>query len=249
MAGRMRIGIVTTWFERGAAYVSRQYRRVLEKEHTVFIYARGGEERAASNPEWDDERVTWGKLPVVPLAHSVELNDFAGWVKRNALDIVFFNEQHWWEPVILCASLGVIAGSYVDYYTEQTVPLFGCYDFLICNTRRHYSVFDWHPQSFYVPWGTEVNVFQPQTLEPVEPGKVVFFHSAGMNPVRKGTDLLIEAFAAVAGPARLVIHTQMDVGSLFPRLRTKLDDLRKHGRIEYIEKSVPAPGLYHLGDV
>jgi glycosyltransferase involved in cell wall biosynthesis len=70
-----------------------------------------------------------------------------------------------------------------------------------------------------------------------------------MNPVRKGTDLLIEAFAAVAGPARLVIHTQMDVGSLFPRLRTKLDDLRKHGRIEYIEKSVPAPGLYHLGDV
>ena len=37
----MHIGIVTTWFERGAAYVSRQYRDALAGQHTVFIFARG----------------------------------------------------------------------------------------------------------------------------------------------------------------------------------------------------------------
>ena len=40
----MNIGIVTTWFERGAAYVSKQYKDSLEEcGHKVFIYSRGGE--------------------------------------------------------------------------------------------------------------------------------------------------------------------------------------------------------------
>lgn len=39
----MNIGIVTTWFERGAAYVSRVYLEMLQKEdHNVFVFARGG---------------------------------------------------------------------------------------------------------------------------------------------------------------------------------------------------------------
>ena len=33
----MKVGIVTTWFERGAAYVSRQYAQLLEADHEVFI--------------------------------------------------------------------------------------------------------------------------------------------------------------------------------------------------------------------
>ena len=34
----MKIGIVTTWFERGAAYVSRQYRDVLAQKVPVVLY-------------------------------------------------------------------------------------------------------------------------------------------------------------------------------------------------------------------
>jgi len=36
------VGIVTTWFERGAAYVSRAYREALQERFDVVIYARGG---------------------------------------------------------------------------------------------------------------------------------------------------------------------------------------------------------------
>lgn len=49
----MNIAIVTTWFERGAAYVSRQYRQALMRSHQVFIYARGGEAYAATDPVWN----------------------------------------------------------------------------------------------------------------------------------------------------------------------------------------------------
>lgn len=39
----MNIGLVTTWFERGAAYVSKAYLNSLKTDNNVFIYARGGE--------------------------------------------------------------------------------------------------------------------------------------------------------------------------------------------------------------
>ena len=47
----MNIGIVTTWLERGASYVSRQYYEVLSKFHNVYIYARGGEKYEMNNPD------------------------------------------------------------------------------------------------------------------------------------------------------------------------------------------------------
>lgn len=245
----MNIGIVTTWFERGAAYVSRQYRDALAKRHQVFIYARGGESYAVGDPEWDDASVTWGKKLDVPVHTFIELDDLQRWIEKNRLDAVFFNEQQWWEPVLLCNRLGVLTGAYVDYYTEETIPLFGCYDFLICNTRRHFGVFDWHPHAFYIPWGTDPGLFAFNGAEPVQPGQVTFFHSAGMSPERKGTDLLLEAFERVVGPARLVLHAQVGVAESFPRLKPLLDTLTSAGRVTCIEETIPAPGGYHLGDV
>lgn len=57
----MNIGIVTTWFERGAAYVSKAYFESLNNdENNIFIFARGGESYAKGDPKWDNEYVTWG---------------------------------------------------------------------------------------------------------------------------------------------------------------------------------------------
>lgn len=245
----MNIGIVTTWFERGAAYVSRQYRDLLEAEHNVYIYARGGEYYGVGDPEWDIENVTWGKKCNIPVPMSIDLKDFEKWIVRNHLDIVFFNEQQWWEPVLFCNRLGLITGGYVDYYTEDTIPFFEAYDFLICNTLRHYSAFDWHPQVFYIPWGTDINLFSPSTEYPVESDCVTFFHSAGFNPFRKGTDLIIKAFAQLKGPVRLIIHSQVNITTLLPELKEIVNDLEKNEKLVYYEKTVHAPGLYHLGDI
>lgn len=171
----MKIGIVTTWFERGAAYVSRQYMKLLERNNNVFIYARGGEKYAKNNKEWNLPNVTWGKKALFQ-TNGTPINklDFSRWIKSNKIDIILFNEQQWWPPIIWAKELGVIVGSYIDYYTEETVPLFEVFDFLICNTERHFSVFDWHKQCFYVPWGTDVELFKPRRKREIDKDKVVF---------------------------------------------------------------------------
>ena len=245
----MNIGIVTAWFERGAAYVSRQYQQLLETEHSVHIFARGGERDAIGNPAWDGPRVTWGRDSADPLTQGLHLEHFKSWIDLNHLDLVFFNEQRWWAPVLLANRLGVKTGAYVDYYTEETVPLFGCYDILVCNTRRHWSMFKWHPGARYVPWGTDLSLFKPISQSPVNPGSVTFFHSAGYAPVRKGTDLLLQAFAKLTGESRLVVHSQHSLKASLPDLENLISDLEHSNHLRIYERTVPAPGMYHLGDV
>lgn len=244
----MRIGIVTEWFERGAAYVSWQYAKSFLPKHDVFIYARSGEKKW--NDKFNITNVTLAKTNGMPLANAFCLEDFTRWIEQQRIDLVFFNEQTWWGPVIRCAEIGLPAGSYIDYYTENTVPLFGAFDFLVCNTRRHASVFDWHPQCIYVPWGTDLDLFTPTTnTNRDDPEVVTFFHSSGFSPRRKGTDILLEAFSRLDIMARLVIHTQFDLVKRMPETHELLARLQSSGRLTVIEKTVTAPGLYHLGDI
>jgi 1,2-diacylglycerol 3-alpha-glucosyltransferase len=236
------IGIVTTWFERGAAYVSRAYRDALSEIFDVQIYARGGEQSAQGDSHWDGPAVHWA--PPVPDT-SIVRSDLEGWIRDRQIQAVLFNEQQWWPPVLWAHDLGVKTIGYVDYYTARTVRWFQLYNILCCNTRRHFSVFEQHPGACYIPWGTDLDLFQPRERRAAE--EVVFFHSAGMGGLnlRKGTDLLVEAFQRVQGPARLVIHSQVPVseyGAAAPLIRGD-------PRIEFIEGTIPAPGLYHRGDV
>jgi 1,2-diacylglycerol 3-alpha-glucosyltransferase len=243
----MNIGIVTTWFERGAAYVSKQIENTLSKEHQVYIYARGGEKYEKGNPNWDKENVTWGKRTAFSGPTSINHNDFLKWLKNKNIKIVIFNEQHDWGILSICHNLNIKIGSYIDYYKKETVRFFASYDFLICNTKRHYSVFDWHPQCLYIPWGTDIELFKPREKESAE---FTFFHSAGFNPLRKGTDILLKAAYEIKDkPIKTIIHTQKDLLSFFPNLRNVIIDLKKSNRLQIINMTVTAPGLYHLGDV
>lgn len=221
---------------------------LLSPDHNVFIYARGGEKTETDLYD-SDKLVTKGKKTLVPVATAIDRKDFVKWIKVNKIEIVVFNEQHWWIPLVWCNDLSVVTGAYVDYYTEETIPLFGAYDFLICHTKRHYSAFDWHPKSFYLPWGTNIDLYSPQAIIPIKNDDVTFFHSAGMSPLRKGCDLVVQAFAQLSGPAKLIIHTQTPLHNGFECLHALISELVASGRLTIIEKTVPAPGLYHLGDV
>lgn len=242
----MRVGLVTTWFERGAAYVSRQFRDLLAAEHEVRIFARGGEAYAVGDPRWDGPDVTWASRLASEIPTEISLPEFEDWLSTEKIEVVLFNEQWWWPAVLLARRRGVPTGAYIDYYTEQTVPFFAAYDFLICCTQRHLSAFDWHPAAKYLKWGTDLRTFSPREARP---DVLTFFHSAGVSPHRKGCDLVIRAFLEVQGACRLVIHSQRRLREQFPELRTVIDQLEAAGRLELHERTVPAPGLFHLGDV
>ena len=246
----MRIGIVTTWFERGAAYVSRQFRDVWQEKHEVFIYARGGEFIAKSDSNWNYDKISYGRRYDYTDLDLIDLVHFRKWIDENKLDLIFFNEQHLWQPILLCHKLGIKIGSYIDYYTRETIPFFKIFDFLICNTKRHYSVFSWHPQIFYIPWGTQTEIFNEEQRKLTNKREIIFFHSAGMNPYRKGTDLVISAFNKLKSDnVKLIIHTQTNILSFFPGLKSTINRLYKSNKLEIIAKTVAAPGLYHLGDI
>jgi glycosyltransferase involved in cell wall biosynthesis len=193
--------------------------------------------------------VTWARSLPTHGNTAFRLGHFRAWLRKRRPRLVLFNEQQWWPPVLLCQDLGIPTAAYVDYYTEETVPLFGNYDLLLCHTRRHHSVFGWHPTSRYVPWGTRTDLFLPQTTGPVRDGQVTFFHSAGASPRRKGTDILLEAFERLRAEARLVVHAQQELGRRLPEQKPRIAALAGKGRLELHEGPVHAPGLYHLGDV
>lgn len=247
----MNIGIVTTWFERGAAYVSKQFEEVLATKHNVFIYARGGESYAKGDAKWDKENVTWGtriKSPFV--ATVIKKTDFIKWLKTNNIELVIFNEQHWFQPILWCKRLGIKTIAYVDYYTEKMIPLFDIYDAVICNTKRHMQAFNKHKHACYIPWGTDIDTFTPHNTGLVNDGGVTFFHSAGLTGERKGTDLFIKALARLDGlNFKAVIHTQADLKPQFPDLAGTIKKLEDAKKLTVITKTVTAPGLYHLGDV
>ena len=86
-----KIGIVTTWFERGAAYVSKQFKEVWEEENEIFIYARGGEDVALNDPKWQTENITYGQRYSYTNLDLINLYHFEQWIENNNLEIVFFN--------------------------------------------------------------------------------------------------------------------------------------------------------------
>ena len=155
----MNIGIVTTWFERGAAYVSKNYMNLLKKEgDEVYIYARGGEQQAKNDSNWDLPNVTWnGKKN----SFRISVKKLIKWINKNNIAIVLFNEQNDFRILaqIKTFSPKTIIGAYVDYYTERLLPLFNIYDFVLCNTKRHMQAMDNIEQRFYIKWGTDIKLF------------------------------------------------------------------------------------------
>lgn len=250
----MNIGIVTTWFERGASYVSRQYMDVLSKTDKVFIYARGGECYAKDDPKWNLSNVWWGKRnnAKFSLINSTYIDkvDFISFIKENKIEALIFNEQRWWQPMLWCKDIGVKTLAYIDYYNEETLPLFDIYDGLICNTHKHEFAFRKHHNSVFINWGVDLDLYAPKNKEQ-DVDKLVFFHSAGMAPERKGTDAIIKAYYKCNNrkKSKLIIHTQVDLEKRYPELMEIIDKLKEEGCLQIITKTVSAPGLYYMGDV
>lgn len=251
----MSVGIVTQWNEAGAGYVAHAYVRALGSGESIHIYHRG---KISNNGACLDKDTT-SSLNVIyyrsvpPRANifsDIDLDDLKKWIDTNNISTILFNEQHFWGPVLFCKTLGLRLGAYIDYYLPNTVPFFQVYDFLICNTKRHYSVFSWHPHCFYIPWGTDLSLFKPRTLDRVDAKKIIFFHSSGLSPYRKGTDLVLQAFDGMPHQnCRLVIHSQIPKHKYAGNLRKIMAKLQANGSLEFIEGTVAAPGLYHKGDV
>ena len=237
----MNIAIITTWFPAGGGYVSKAYQQILKKEHNVFIYARGGQVMKG-HPKWDHPNVTWAPRHY----NGIKTRHFIKWLKKNKIDVAFFNEQRYWKPVLEAKKAGVCIGAYIDYYTQETVLAFEIYDFLICNTKRHYSVFNWHPNAYYIPWGTDIEKYKPESNK--NDRIPTFIISAGWQPTKKldrrGSLLALKAFSEVTGECKLKIFSQVQRNEFTNEWLKYLDDERIELKIGTYE-----PFPYTEGDI
>jgi 1,2-diacylglycerol 3-alpha-glucosyltransferase len=208
----LNIGLITTWFSSGAGYVSRNYQHLLAQDHEVYIYARG-EFQGKRDSRWNNPNVTWA--PYHPSITGIYHFHYLNWLKSRKIDLVLFNEQRFWDTVVFTRKLGILCGAYVDYYTANTIPFYNLFDFLICNTKRHYSQFSTHPQCIYIPWGFEEGIFKPKTATINE--TISFLISAGWTGAhartaswldRRGCGLLLNIFKKVKGDCRLLVFSQ-----------------------------------------
>jgi 1,2-diacylglycerol 3-alpha-glucosyltransferase len=245
----MNIGIVTVWGERGASVVSKAYIEALQDDHEISIYSRGGE--SSIRYEQSEMNVWQGKKSYIPITTHIDKADFIKWLTSNEIDLVLFNEQHWFKPLLWLKELGIKSLSYIDYYTEETMPLFDLYDGLICNTKRHFKAFQNHHNVMHLPWG--LNNGEYTLADNISnKSKTCFFHSCGMNPLRKGTDLLLKAAVQLSGDFELIIHSQKDLFIFYKNdleVINCLNKLEKNNKLKLITKTVSSPGLYHLANV
>jgi glycosyltransferase involved in cell wall biosynthesis len=247
----MKIGIVTTWFERGAAIVSRQFMDVLNSQgHDIYIYARGGEHFAKNDKNWNLKNVTWNKYLFSNIPTDIDKTQFLEWIKNTNLDCILFNEQQFLAPVAWAKDLQVPCIAYIDYYTKDNINSFNIYDQLWCNTKRHFSAFSWHEGARYIPWGTDISIFNYKGIE----ARYQFFHSSGMSPYRKGTDIFINAMYEIKDilkekKLKSLIHTQVPIKNVFPNLKSKIEELEGIEILDIIHKTIPQPGLYNLGKI
>ena len=243
----MNIGFISAWCEQGAAYVTKQYIELLKDTHNIYVYARGNA-GGRYDANWDQEYVTWGRRTFGTM--NIDWYDFAKWIKRNKIELLFFNEQQNMEILAKVKKKmpKLIIGAYIDYYKRNTISKHIVYDFLICNTKRHYETFKWHPQCYYVPWGTNTSLYCYDSKLHMEHGMITFFHSMG-NSDRKGTLALIDTFVNtdLYMKSKLIIHTQLDE-DWFKKNNVKEDEIRDRN-VQIIHKTVSAPGLYYLGDI
>lgn len=215
-AGKLKVGFVSLWYERGQAYVTQMLRNAVATEHETFVLARNGRtdggQLLSTVGEWAVPNVTTHS------EYSLPCDLVRQWIAANELGVVFFNEEY--DLGLVQAAHEAGAQTIGIYYWELFDPAKAdivdtLYDAVICPTRCSHERFCelGMTRAVHVPWGIDTEVFGPVERPPSE--RVRFFHPAGWGGLhaRRGTQAVIDAFReAKLANAELLVHTQHGEG-------------------------------------
>lgn len=241
----MRIGFVSIFFDRGQSVVTKTLMNICRSGgHEVFLFSRMGavygKEMQESTGEWHEPNATLhGSYCIEPAA-------LAAWASAQGLDWVVFNEEHDFRLPRAIKDLGKHTATYLDFYTDEWAGHMDVYDRVLCSTHRSRAYVKDHPGATWIGWGINPEIYNADRWT----GEYHFFHNAGYLGInwRKGTDLVIQAFAClkrVHPHASLLIHSQVPLEH-YPQA---LQELIKEYSVGFVGETLPPPGLYHKGRV
>ncbi|MEZ5074943.1 MAG: glycosyltransferase family 4 protein [Solirubrobacterales bacterium] len=243
----MRIGIVTKWFNRGQAFVSRYIRDALDAHgHETFVLARPTRDKGpmAAHVDrtgvWDQPGVTEASDWEVPFA------EYERWIDDNGIEAVHWDNCYQHEEIARIRESGVkTVGRFVweMFAAADAGPAQRAYDVLYSLTRceqRRYA--ELGIESPYVQWGLHPELLAatdaaredggPRTED--DPDLVRFYFPGALLGPRKPHREVIEAFSAARGDGlRLIFKAQLErrmgylerAAAADPRIELVIDDM------------------------
>ena len=219
----MRIGIVTKWFNRGQAYISRHIRETLiEQGHEVFILARPTKDKGDDLAAYIDRSGFWD-LPGVTEAKAwdVETSELLAWAESEQLDVAHFDNLYQFDEVAALRNAGVkTVGRWVWEHFEpaHVEPAQAAYDVIYSLTRaeqQRYAGFG--IESPFIQWGVHPELLETvpdpakRALSRADDGPITFYFPGGLLGPRKPHKAVLKAFMRTKSPdLRLVFKAQLE---------------------------------------
>ncbi len=234
----MRVGLVTKWFNRGQAFVSRYVRDALDaRGHETFILARPTKDKGPMAAHVDRTGV-WDQ-PGVTEAEDWEVTvaEYESWIADNEIEVVHWDNCYQHAEIAQLRRSGVrTVGRFVweMFSPEDAAPAKEAYDVLYSMTRCEQARYaELGIESPYVQWGLHPELMDAanqaqdfpsrstqrsgQTGREAEdlPGSdldlVRFYFPGALLGPRKPHKEVVEAFMAAKGDnLRLIFKAQLE---------------------------------------
>ena len=233
-----RVGIVTKWFNRGQAFVSRYVRDALDESgHETFILARPTKDKGPMAAHVDRSGV-WDQPGVTEASDwEVPYEEYARWIEQNSIEVVHWDNCYQHDEIRRLRESGVrTVGRFVweMFGAGDAEPAAAAYDVLYSMTRCEQARYlELGIESPFVRWGLHRELLEVP-IERSEDGLVRFYFPGALLGPRKPHREVIEAFAAARGDnLRLIFKAQVErrmnyltrAASADPRIELILDDM------------------------
>ena len=228
----MRVGIVTKWFNRGQAFVSRYVRDALDAQgHETFVLARPTRDKGPMAAHVDRSGV-WDQPGVTEASDwEVPFEEYERWIADNGIEVVHWDNCYQHTEIARLRSSGVrTVGRFVweMFGPDDAGPAGEAYDVLYSMTRCEQERYaELGIESPFVQWGIHrelleiANEVESNDLRgrPAVPGRsprelegtVSYYFPGALLGPRKPHKEVVEAFRAARGDhLRLIFKAQLE---------------------------------------
>ncbi len=246
----MRIGLVTKWFNRGQAFVSRYIRDALDSRgHETFVLARPTRDKGPMAAHVDRTGV-WDQPDVTEASGwEVPFEEYERWIDANGIEAVHWDNCYQHEEIARIRESGTkTVGRFVweMFGADDAEPAQRAYDVIYSLTRceqRRYG--ELGIESPYIRWGLHPELLEaaeaaqaagphPRARSGGDAGVVSFYFPGALLGPRKPHKEVVEAFTNARGEnLRLVFKAQLErrmgylekAAAADPRIELVIDDM------------------------
>ena len=240
--GVKRVGIVSTWFQRGVPYQSRFLSKALSVAHDVYIFAY--KELTEDERDWGYKKLAFSK--------KISSAKVINWIKKDKPRVIFFPDRLEDKKVLaFCEKANIATIMVINYETicKEDFGFYERYTRLLCPVKCTYDALERMgiKNIHFIRWAVDTSVYSPGRA-PEGRSPVRFIHNAGFGGVgfRKNTEAVVVAFDKASRENKnieLILKTQKPLKN-YPKIIS--DIVERNPQISANEKDLGLDDLLDL---